>query len=139
MSGWKYSMNLIQPGEQLVNIGRATGCLFDQRLAEPGEQLGAFFQDRQVGGEVGVEDGVEAQPPQGGHHLAGHQRAGRIAEALAQGGADGRGGLHDDVLAGAFQGRPDLFDLVALGDRPHGADGRALAALHAGHASTGRG
>ena len=77
---------------------------------------------------------MEAQPPQGRHHLAGHQRARRIAETLAQGGANGRGGLHHDVLAGAFQGRPDFFDLIALGDRPHGANGRALPALHAGHA-----
>ena len=33
-------------------------------------------------------------------------------------------------LSSAFH---DLFDLVLLGDRAHRADGRALAALHAGH------
>ena len=76
---------------------------------------------------------MEAQPPQGRDHLAGHQRAGRIAEALAQRGADGRGRLHDGVLVAGLQGGPDLFDLVALGDRPDRADRRALAALDAGH------
>ena len=35
MSGWKYSTNMIQPGEQLVNIGRATCLLLDQRLLQP--------------------------------------------------------------------------------------------------------
>ena len=56
---------------------------------------------------------VEAQPAQGGDHLAGHQRAGRIAEALAQGGADGRRGLHDHVLGRVVERLPDLVDLVA--------------------------
>ncbi len=107
--------------------GRGEKC----RL-EPREQFRALFQDREVGGKVRVEYGVEAQPPQSGRHLAGHERARRIAETLAQGGADGRGGLHDDVLA-AFQRRPDLVDLIALGDRTHGTDRRALPALHAGH------
>ena len=114
-------------------MGRAAGWPSTSDRFEPREQLGAFFEDRQVGGEVGVEHGVEAQPPQGGDHLAGDQRAGRIAETLAQGGADGRRGLHDDVLVRLVQGLPDLVDLVLLGDRAHRADGRALAALHAGH------
>ena len=100
-------MNLIQPGEQLVNIGRAAGWLLDQRrLRSRVKQLGAFLEDRQVGGEVGVEDGVEAQPPQRGDHLAGHQRARRVAEALAQGRPDGRRRLHDDVLVRTLQRLP---------------------------------
>ena len=106
-------MYLIQPGEQLVNIGRATGLLVDQGLLEAREQLGAFLHDGEVGGEVGVEHGVEAQPAQGRDHLAGHQRARRVAEALAQGRADGRRGLHDDVLGRVVERRPDLVDLVA--------------------------
>ena len=58
-------MNLIHPGEQLVNMGSATVCLVDEGLLEPREQLGAFLDDRQVGGEVRVEDPVEPEPPQG--------------------------------------------------------------------------
>ena len=146
-------MNLIQPGEQLVNIGqgggwkaaaygghpalpqagRAASSSLPPARLQPPEQLGAFFEDRQVGGEVGVEDGAEAQPAQGGHHLAGHQRAGRIAETFAQRRADGRRGLHDDVVVGLVERLPNLLDLVLLGDGADGADGRALAALHAGH------
>ena len=132
-------MNLIQPGEQLVNMGSATGCFSTSALLQPRQQLGALFEDRQVGGEVGVEDGVEAQPPQGGHHLAGHQRARRIAEAFAQRRADGRRGLHDHVVVGLVEGLPNFVDLVLLGDGADGADGRTLAALHAGHASSDRG
>ena len=86
----------------------------DEGLLEPREQLGAFLHDGEVGGEVGVEHGVEAQAAQGGDHLAGDQRAGRVAEALAEGGADGRGGLHDHVLGRVVQRVPDLVDLVAF-------------------------
>ena len=128
-------MNLIQPGEQLVNIGNGAGWLFDQGLAKPRQQLGSLLEDRQVGGEVGVEHRVEAQAAQRRDHLAGDQRARRIAETLAQGGPDGRRGLHHHEVVGLVQRLPDLFDLILLGDRADGADGRALAALHAGHGS----
>ena len=124
---------MIQPGEQLVNIGRATGSLVDQCLLQPRQQLGPFLHDRQVGGEVRVEDGVETESPQSRDHLAGHQRAGRVAETLAQRRADGRRRLHDDVLVGIVQRVPDLVDLVLFGDRSDRADRRTLAALHAGH------
>ena len=66
-------MYLIQPGEQLVNIGSATGFL-STSVSLSAKKLGAFLDDRQVGGEVGVEHRVEAEPAQRGNHLAGHQR-----------------------------------------------------------------
>ena len=97
------------------------------------QQFGAFLDDRQVGGEVGVEDGVEAESPQGGGHLAGDQRAGRVAETLAQRRANGRRGLDDDMLVRIVERLPDLVDLVLFGDRTDRTDGGTLAALDAGH------
>ena len=47
-----------------------------------------LLDDRQIGAEIGVEHGVEAQPPQGRDHLAGGRRARRQAKTLADGGAD---------------------------------------------------
>ena len=54
-----------------------------------------------------------------------------VVEALAERGADRRRGLHDDGLGRVLERVPDLVDLVALLDGAHGADGGALAALHA--------
>ena len=65
-----------------------------------------LFDDRQVGGKVGVEDGVESQPPQCGDHLARARRARRKAEPLADRRADGRGRLHDDVHLADRRWRP---------------------------------
>ena len=48
-------MKLTQPGEQEVIIGSGPVAL------EPGEELVGLLDDRQVGAEVGVEHGVEAQ------------------------------------------------------------------------------
>ncbi len=48
---------------------------------EPLDQLGALLDDREVGGEVGVEHPVEAGAAQGRVHLEGHRRAGLEAEA----------------------------------------------------------
>ena len=125
---------------ELDPAGRATRehrqghrLLFDQGRFQPREQFGAFFEDRQVGGEVRVEHGAEAEAPQRGDHFAGHQRAGRIAEALAQRRPNRRRGLHDHVVVGLVERLPNVFDLIFFGDGADGADGGALAALHAGH------
>ena len=69
-----------------------------ERAVEPLDELGALLDDREVGGEVGVEDAVEAGAAQGGVHLEGHRRAGLEAEQLAHRRARRRGGLDDDVL-----------------------------------------
>ena len=53
------------------------------------------------------------------------------AELLAQGDRDGRGVLHDDELVLVVQGVDDLLDLALFGQGPGGADGHALAAVHA--------
>ena len=90
-----------------------------------------LLDDRQVGGEVGVEDGVEAEPPQGGDHLAGARRAGREAEALADGGADRRGRLHDDVDLRVGDGFPHAAGAPLLQEGGRRADVDALSALDA--------
>ena len=90
-----------------------------------------FLDDRQVGGEVGVEDGVEAQPPQGGDHLAGAGRAGGQAEALADGRADRGGRLHDDVHFRIGDGVPHAAGAPLLQEGRRGADVDALPALDA--------
>ena len=107
--------------------------LVHQRPSQAREQFRAFLQDRHVGGEVRVEHGIESEPPQGGRHFAGDERAGRIAEALAQRGANGRRRLHDDMLVRIIDRVPHAVDIGLLGDGADGTDRGALAALHAGH------
>ena len=114
--------------------GRAGG---DHRQHAAGldalHELVGLFHDGQVRAEVGVEDLVEAQAPEGAGHLAGDGGAHRDAEFLAEGGADGGSGLHDDVLARIGQGRPNLRGVVLLMQGAHGAGRDALAAVDAGH------
>jgi len=119
--------------------GRATGkhgqgdvFLIDQGALEAGEQLGALFHDGEIGGKVGVEDGIESHAAQRGGHLSGNQCAGLHAEAFAEGGADGGCGLDNDGEIGVVERGPHFVDLVTFGDGTDGADGGTLAALHAG-------
>jgi len=62
-------------GAAAGELGQSHGLPVDQGGLETHQQLGAFFKDGQIGGEVGVEHAGEAQPAQRGHHPAGDQRA----------------------------------------------------------------
>ena len=82
-----------------------------QRAAvlEPLQKLVALFDDRQVGGEVGVEDLVEARAAAEPATIlpvtrlpAGMPNSSPIADA------DGRRGLHDHVLLRVVERLPDL-------------------------------
>ena len=97
-------------------------------LLDAFDELGAFFHDGEVGGEVGVEDLVRAEHLQGGDHLAGADGAGLHAEGFADGDADGRGGLEDDGLGLVVEGAPDVVLVVDLGESADGAGLDALAA-----------
>ena len=117
---------------QEVDPARRAGGDHRQRaFLQPREELVGLLDDRQVGAEVGVEHAIEAQPPQGGDHLAGGGRAGRQAEAFADGRADRRGGLHHDVHLGIGQGLPDGAGAAFFQERGRGADVDALPALDA--------
>ena len=87
----------------------------------------------QIGGQVGVKDGVEAQAAQGGDHLALDVGADGQIEGFPQGDPDGGGGLDHHVLMGVGEGAPDVLGVVLFGDGPGGADHDALAAGDAGH------
>ena len=63
-------------------------------------------------------------------HLAGHERTGRVVEALAQGGADRRGRLDDDVFVGSSRAS-HTSSIWLRSDGAHRAHGGALAALDA--------
>ena len=85
-----------------VGPRRAAGGDERQRAAlvhEALDELAGLLHDGDVGGEVGVEHGLEAEAAQGGVELAGEVGAGRQAEGLAEGHAHRRGDLHDAVLA----------------------------------------
>ena len=92
------------------------------------DDLGAFFHDGQVSGEVGVEDLVEAQGTESCDHLAGDRHAGLKTEFLADSHADGGSGLNDDGLGGIVDGSPDFFHIADTGDGTDGADVDALSA-----------
>ncbi len=110
---------------------RAGGDHRQRAVRQPREKLVGFLDDRQIGAEIGVEDGVEPQPPQGGDHLAGGRGAGGKSKALADGGADRRGRLHHHVHLGVGQGGPDAAGAALLEEGRRGADVDALPALDA--------
>jgi len=117
-----------------VHPGRAAGR--DQRQNGPFgrialHELGGLFHDREVRAEVGVEDGIEAHPPQRGVGLAGEVRADWEAERLADCDANGRCQLGDAEHVGVEEVVPDLLRVVVLDDGAGGAVRRALAAAHA--------
>ena len=106
---------LIQPGEQLVNCGRTPSVASSiQHALQPLQQLHPFLDDGQVRGEVRVKDVVESHPPQGGHHLARHQRAAGISEAFPERRAHGGRRLHHDGLRRVIQRRPHPFNVAVL-------------------------
>ena len=100
-------------------------------------ELAGLLHDGEVGGEVGVEHGLEAEAAQRGVELAGEVGAGRQAEGLADGHAHGRGDLHHAVLGRVVQRRPDGGGLVVLDDGAGRAVVGALAAFHAGRLGEG--
>ena len=87
--------------EELDPARRAAGelrqgdarVLLHQRLVEPEDELRAFLDDREVGGEVGVEHLVEAGAAQRRVHLEGDRRAGLEAEHLARSPTRGAGAV----------------------------------------------
>ena len=99
-------------------------------LVQALEQFGALLHDRQVGGEVGVENVVEAQPTQRCGHLARDAPAFQ-SEILAEGHAHGGGGLHHDRLAGIGERLHHLPDVAVLREGAGRTDGYALAAIDA--------
>jgi hypothetical protein len=103
----------------------------EECLLQACEQLGTLFHDGQVGGEVRVEHGIEAEPPERGDHLSGHQGAGLVVELLTESAADRGRGLHDDMFLRVAESSPDLIDSGVLGDGSDRADRGALATLDA--------
>ena len=98
------------------------------------EELVSLLHDREVRAEIGVKDLFEAKTAQSGNHLSFHIRAHRHAEALAEGGADGRSRLNHDVLIGVAQRGEHVGALILLRERARRARDDALAAGNAGHA-----
>ncbi len=97
------------------------------------EQFGSLLDDRQIGGEVGVEDLVETAAAQGGVELEGEGLAGGQAETLADGRPRAGGGLDDDVTLGVVDGGPDVVGDVLGLQRPGRAAIAALPAVDADH------
>ena len=92
------------------------------------EEFRAFFHDREVGAEVGVEYLVEAQKLQRRDHLSGYDGTRLHAEGIAEGDADGRGDLYDDMFLRILQGVEYFLRIVLFDDRAGRADQAALAA-----------
>ncbi len=100
-------------------------------VVEPFHELVGFLYDRQIGAEVGVEDGLKAHPPKSGVGLAGEVRADREPECLPDRDSDGRGELRHTVGIRVQELVPHLLRLVVLDDCPRGAVSGALAASDA--------
>jgi hypothetical protein len=99
--------------------------------AKPADELCRLLDDGQVGREVGVEDGVEAQDPQGAVEVPDQVGARRRAEGLADGDPDRGSDLDGDDLVRIGQGLPHLPDRGLLDDRSGRAHLGALPAADA--------
>ena len=98
---------------------------------EAAEEFAGFFDDGEVGSQVGVEYGVETETAKCGDHFLGCGGAGREAESFADGGADGGGCLDDDMDVGVAEGVPDGAHVGFFEECGCGADVDALSALDA--------
>ncbi|MPM41434.1 hypothetical protein SDC9_88089 [bioreactor metagenome] len=125
-------------GESVLDMldpaGRAT-CQHGQYRTAPGEsvfqpveELGAFLQYGEVGGEIGVEDVIEPDGVQGSGNLTGAAGACGQAEFLAQSGAHGGCHLNHRNLFRVVQSVPDGVDGIGFHEGAGGADDGALAA-----------
>ena len=97
-------------------------------IGQTAEELGPFFHNGQVSAEVDVVDPFEAEAAQGSDHLASGRCADLVAEFFTDRGADSRGDLNDDMLAG-LQGIIDLGYLGMFKQRAGRADVDTLTAL----------
>ena len=118
---------------RVLHPSRAAGGEHGQssasRLAP--QELRAFFDHREIGGERCVVDLVEAEKLECGNYLTGCDLSGLSAEALAQTHTHGRSNLHNDLLGGIGEHVPDRIFLGFHRQRAGGAD--ALPAVDALH------
>ena len=118
----------VRPRRAARSDQRELAALVDEAL----DELAGFFDDRDVGGEVGVEHGAEAEAAQRGVNLAREVRARRQAKRLAEGDAHARGDLHHADLVLVMERLPHGGGLVVFDDRAGRAVGGALAAFDTG-------
>ena len=113
-----------------LHPGAGTGG--DQRQSalalDPLQELAGLLHDRQVRGELGVKDVVEAQLSQGRHELAFHVVARLQAEGLADGGPDRRGELGHLDHGRVVEPVEHLLRVVLFDECRRGTDVDALAA-----------
>ena len=100
-------------------------------VGEALNKLAALLHDRQVSGEVGVKDIVEANLPQGGDHPLDRRKLGAEIKRLGPGCADRGCDLHDSNPVWVLQGVEDGARVVPLDEACGGTVGNALAAVGA--------
>ena len=96
--------------------------------AQAAQELVPLLHDDQVGGEVGVEDLVDAQLAQGGHHAPLYVGPGRQVELVAQSHAHRGSELHDREDIRIVAVVDDALGVVLLGQGAHRTDQGALPA-----------
>ena len=101
------------------------------RMRQLFQELAALLHDREVGGEVRVEDVIEAHDVQRGGKTLDRRFLRLHAERLAPCGADRRRDLHDGDLVRILQGRQHAVGIVALLQGADRAMRDALAAQRA--------
>jgi len=118
---------------QIVDPSRRTGSEHRQFPAgfQSVDKLGAFFHDRQVGREVGIDDLVDAEFLERGEHLTFDVRADLIAKLFADGGADRRSDLRDNDFFRVANGAFEDFDVVFFTNGAGRARLNAFAAIDA--------
>ena len=99
------------------------------------KELGCFFHDGKVCGEVHIVNAVKAETLEGGNHLAFGVHAGFNAEAFAEGCADGRSGADNNVLGGIVDRVEYLIGIVLFVERAYGTSDDTLTAGYAGGGS----
>ena len=121
----------------VIDPSGATGG--DQRniaaLGKAGDELGALFHDRKVGGKVGIKDRLEAQAAKGRIDLLGDDRTGFKPELFTKSDTNGRCNLNYRMDIRITQAIPHLDSIVALVDGANRTVGRTLATLDTGAVS----
>ena len=107
------------------------GCDHGQNAlrSDPFDQFMSFLQNRQVGGELSIEDLRKSEPAQSGNHLPCHKASGVHSHGFADTDTDCRSCLHDHD----FFRVSDLFKhhrgVIPLDDGAGGTDKGTLSAI----------
>ncbi len=120
---------------QQIYPGRAAAGKHRQTLrffGKAAHKLGRFFDDGQIGAEVGVKNAFEAHAPKSGISLSGQVFAEFITEFFTDRHPNCRRNLNNGIEAVVVEHVPHFLSLVIFDDGAGGTMGGTLTAFNAG-------